>query len=177
MSNRTSEGYLASRGLGIVGTLATGQGSTDTSVIRFVAANITQTTTSGANGYAVVETAVLGTQVSINRPGIYSISLNAALAIAGVLTAGISLGGTLAPFVAEPVDFGAATAAYVSIGGDPTLATAHPLINVAATVQISRAMIDGVQNVVRFGATVGVTLDGANSRFEIQRIGDMPDAG
>jgi hypothetical protein len=134
-------------------------GSTDTAVIRYTAAMITD----AANLFTVVESAANGTIITIVRPGLYAIDMYAALAGAGALQIGISLNaaaagaltGTPADFVA--VDAGAGTEGIIACTGDTLATTVGDYY-----CGVVRRFAQG--DVIRFMATAGVTLDADNSR-------------
>jgi hypothetical protein len=103
------------------------------------------------------------------RGGLWCIELFGALAGAGLLNIGLSLNAagagalTGAPSDFVTTDAGAGSMGWIGIGGS-LLATANSDNYLSRTVRL----VPG--DVLRFAATVGVTLDADNSRFFLTPI-------
>lgn len=144
----------------VTGAGATAMGSTDTAIIRYTAAMVTDV----AGSFILVEAAASGSIFTCVRGGLWMIELFGALAGAGALDLGISLNAagagalTGSPLDFVAVDAGAGTMGYIGVAGD-LLATA------TSDVQVSRLVRLVPGDVIRFGATAAVTLDADNSRF------------
>lgn len=172
MGERTEVGYKKDDYSVVVLSAATALGTTDTSVINWPQVSIDGAVAVQNDWFTVTTTAAAGSQIALRKPGRYFVELNIALAGAGVLQGGISLGGTQAPFVAPPIDFSVGAAGFLAINGAGTLATTRPLVNCSVYIDNSRADVDtGTANILRLCATVGVTLDADNTRCRIHRLG------
>ncbi len=151
----------------VLGVGATALGAVDTAIIRYTAANITDA--SGA--FTVVEDANTGCALTCVRPGVWAIELYAGINGAALLNIGISLNAADAGAMSGPpidfvaVDGAAGSMGYIAVGGD-LLATS------ILKSQVSRIIRLVPGDIIRFGATVGVTLDADNSRFFMTKIGD-----
>jgi hypothetical protein len=172
MGNREQVGFANSNQHSqMVLSAATALGTTDTSVINWPQIAVDGVVTNTGDAFTATTTAANGTQITLDLPGYYRIDLYIALAGAGVLQGGISRAGTVAPFVTPPIDFSVATAGFLAVGGEGTLATTRALIAIGAFVNNDRADINGTLNLIRLCATVGVTLDADNTRCRIQYLG------
>ena len=143
----------------VSGIDATALGSTDTSIIRYTAANVTDA--SGA--FTLTEDATLGSDFECVRPGLWCIELFGAIAGAALLNLGISLNAAAGVRSGAPSDFvttggGGIDMGWVGIAGN-LLATS------IMDIYLCRHSWLVPGDVIRFAATVGVTLDADNSRF------------
>lgn len=172
MGNRTQDGFYDNQFGVMVLSGATALGTTDTAIINFPNIAVDGVVGLTNDFTTAVTTAAAGTIVTLDQPGLYSIELYCGLAGAGVLNGGVSIGGTIATFNQSPIDIATSpTSAYAAVDGNQTLATNNQLINISILRRFTRAQINGVANLIRFAATVGVTLDANNSLARIQYLG------
>jgi len=152
--NRTNAGLV------VTGTGATAMGGTDTAVIRYTAANVTDP----GGAFTLVEGAAAGSVLTCVFGGLWEIELYGALVGAGALDIGISLNAAaLGALTGSPSDFVAVDAGAGSMG---VRACAGDLLVTAVSdlsLKVSLYLTPG--DVIRFLATAAVTLDADNSRF------------
>jgi hypothetical protein len=152
----------------VQGVGAAANGSTDTAVLRFTAANITNT----QGGVTFTETAAAGTILTVVKPGIWIVSLFAALAAAGNLQIGIGLNAaaagniTTSPTDFAVVDAGAGAMGVIALAGDTSAAAEDGphLLSCQRTLALSQG------DTLRFYATAAVTTDAANTRFFMTQV-------
>ncbi len=148
------------------GVAAAANGAVDTAVIRFTAANITL-----GSSFTVVETANEGTVLTCVRGGMWSLSLYAALVGAGNLQVAIGVNAadagafTNPPITFVAVDAGAGTMGIVCLAGDTNIAADGPHV-----LQCSRIMRLVPTDTIRFYATVAVTTNANNTRFNLDPV-------
>lgn len=140
---------------------ATAVGSTDTVVVRYTAAMVTDP----GGCFGLAEAAATGSIFTVRRSGLYCLEAFAGLAAGGALALGISLNAAAAgALTGPPLDFAAVDA---GAGSEGVIACA--VDNSAAgedTVRLfcSRTLYLSVGDTLRILVTAGVTLDAANSR-------------
>jgi hypothetical protein len=147
------------------GAGATAVGSADTAVILW------PSVTDATGAFTHTSAATTGSILTCVRPGVYSIELFAALALAGDLNVGLSLNAVGAgALTGSPADFlaadaGAGSEGIIAVGGMVAAAAADlPLCYCKRIIRI----VPG--DVLRFMATAAVTLDADNSRFFMERL-------
>jgi hypothetical protein len=149
------------------GASATANGSTDTAVARFVAANITL-----GSSFTLVETAAEGTVLTCVRSGLWAMRFAGALAGTGNLQIAIGVNAAAAgAFTTSPTDFavtdaGAGAMGIVALAGD-TSAAAEDGPHV---LECSATQYLALGDTLRFYATAAVALDTNNSRFFLNPI-------
>ena len=148
---------LSAMQLSARGAAATALGAADTAVILW------PSFTDSSGIFTHASAAGTGSIFTVVRPGIYRVTLFAALAAAGDLDIGLSLNAPAASLTVSPVDF--ATAGVIGVEGFLSATAADlPLCGCSRTLRLAQG------DVLRTLATVGVTLDANNSRLFIDQV-------
>jgi hypothetical protein len=148
---------LSAMHLSCRGAAAIALGTVDTAVILW------PTFTDAAGVFTHASAVGTGSIFTVVRPGIYRVTLAAALAAAGDLNIGLSLNAPAASLTVTPVDF--ATAGVIGVAGFISATAADlPLSECSRVLRLAQG------DVLRTLATVGVALDVNNSRLFIDQI-------